>query len=334
MTVSGAVHTQTRAVYVVLPPQTLLLDVAGPLEVLRYANQQQSDIGFDCHYLATNQTQTTTIGLTLAGLEPLPAELPENAIVLISGSSSGAGLEAVNLMDITRERRVLSDWLRSTVRNDTMVVSICSGALIAAEAGLFDRHQCTTHADCLDALRKIAPLAQVLENRLFVEDGLRFSSAGISTGIDLLVHIVASLTSPVIAARIAQTMVVYLRRSGHDPQISPWLSGRNHIHPSIHKAQDAIMAAPADDWSLSHLADKAGLSQRHLSRLFRDHTGMSVVDYVNLMRVNLARDLISNSRLDMESVAERSGFASTRHLRRVWSEHNSHSPSHYRSHLS
>lgn len=326
MTESGGIQTKTIPVFVVLPPQTLLLDVAGPLEVLRYANQQQNEIHFDCHYVAANEAQTTTIGLTLAGLETLPEVLPENAMVLISGSSSVGVSEA----GVRNERRVLADWLRTTVRGDTTIVSICSGALIAADAGLFDKHQCTTHADCVGELRRIAPLAHVLENRLFVEDGKRFSSAGISTGIDLLLHIVSNLTTPIVAARIAQTMVVYLRRSGHDPQISPWLTGRNHIHPSIHKAQDAIMAAPAEDWSLLRLADKASLSQRHLSRLFREHTGMSVVDYVNLMRVNLARDLISNSRLDMESVAERSGFASTRHLRRVWSEHNSHSPSHYR----
>lgn len=326
MKTNGGTYPKTISVFVVLPPQTLLLDVAGPLEVLRYANQQQSEIHFDCHYVAVSVTQSTTIGLTLAGLEALPDTLPENARVLISGSSS----MSVSEPGVRHERRVLADWLRNTVRSDTTIVSICSGALIAAEAGLFDKHQCTTHADCIGELRRIAPLAQVLENRLFVEDEKRFSSAGISTGIDLLLHIVSNLTTPMVAARIAQTMVVYLRRSGHDPQISPWLSGRNHIHPSIHKAQDAIMAAPAEDWSLLRLADKAGLSQRHLSRLFREHTGMSVVDYVNLMRVNLARDLISNSRLDMESVAERSGFASTRHLRRVWSEHNSRSPSHYR----
>lgn len=85
----------------------------------------------------------------------------------------------------------------------------------------FDGRNCTTHADCVEGLRRIAPLSQVFENRLFVEDGNRFSSAGISTGIDLMLHVVSRLTSPAVAARIAKTMVVYLRRSGSDPQISP-----------------------------------------------------------------------------------------------------------------
>lgn len=314
-------------VFVLLPPQTLLLDVAGPAEVLRYANQQQSAVTFDLRYIGAQPSQTTTIGLSLSALEPLPDALPGNAWVLISGSSSTAKLSPTE----RRERRALSDWLRNTRRDDTTVISICSGALIAAEAGIFDGHQCTTHADCIKDLRALAPLAQVLENRLFVADRSIYSSAGISTGIDLLLHLVSTLISPVVAARIAQTMVIYVRRTANDPQASPWLSGRNHIHPSVHRAQDAIVADPAGDWSLGRLAKAAHLSERHLSRLFREHTGFSVVDYVNMMRINLARDFLAHSRLDMEAVAERSGFASARHLRRVWQQHHEGSPSFYRT---
>lgn len=323
MTESGGSATRIIPVFVLLPPQTLLLDVAGPLEVLRYANQEQNILRFDCRYVAASETQTTTIGLSLSGLEPLPEILPGGAMVVISGSSTAAQAE--------KERRHLSGWLRKVATEDTTVVSICSGALIAAQAGLFDQYQCTTHADCLDELRRLAPLAEVLDNRLFVEDGRRFSSAGISTGIDLMLHIVSTLTSPVVAARIAQTMVVYLRRTSRDPQISPWFSGRSHIHPTVHKVQDAIVADPARDWSLGALSRLANTSERHLSRLFREHAGLSVVDYVNLIRVNLARDILTNSRLDMETVAERSGFSSARHLRRVWQQHHAQPPASYRA---
>lgn len=325
--IGGGQHGRIIPVFVVLPPKTLLLDVAGPVEVLRYASDYQDEVGFDLTYLATGETQTTTIGLSLSGLAALPETLPADAMVMLCGGSS----METGQTDIGRERRVLADWLRRVLRGDTTVVSICSGALIGAEAGVFDGYQCTTHADCVSELRRLAPLSDVRENRLFVEDGRRFSSAGISTGIDLLLHIVSSLTSPAIAARIAQTMVIYVRRAANDPQISPWLSGRNHIHPSVHKAQDAIVADPSAEWSLDRLARVAGLSERHLSRLFREHAGLSVVDYVNLMRVNLARDILVNSRLDMEAVAERCGFASARHLRRVWQQHHAQPPSSYRT---
>lgn len=326
MTAAQDRRPRTVPVYTVLPPDTLLMDVAGPLEVLRYANTAQADIRFDCRFLAVSPSQTTSIGLTVAGLEPLPEILPDGAMVIVSGSTTTASDPA----RAQSERTVLIEWLKHAIRDSTTLVTICSGALLAGTAGLLDGRDCTTHASCIDELKQAAPAARVLENRLYVEDGQHFSSAGISTGTDLMLHIVAKLTSPAVSLTIARAMVIYLRRSGGDPQLSPWLSGRNHVHPAVHRAQDAIMGEPARDWSMAALARVAHLSERHLSRLFREHTGLSVTHYLNLMRVTLARDILGHSRLDMESVAERCGFASPRHLRRVWSQFNDLPPSRFR----
>ena len=313
-------------VFILVPPDTLLIDIAGPLEVLRYANGEHDRIRFDYRYISAKPRQQTSIGLVLDGLDPLPETLPEQAILVISGSLT------VGIEEIARDAELkdLKRWLARAVRPDTRLVTICSGALLAAAAGLMEGYQCTTHAECLDELRSLAPTASVLENRLYVEDGNRFSSAGISTGIDLMLHLVSRFASPQAALAAARKMVIYLRRSGQDPQLSPWLSGRNHIHPAIHRAQDAIMADPARDWSLPGLAAIAHLSERHLSRLFREHVGQSVVDYVNLMRVTLAQELLKQSRLDMESLAQRAGFASSRHMRRVFAQHHGLSPSAFR----
>ncbi len=313
-------------VFILVPPDTLLIDIAGPLEVLRYANGEQDRVRFDYRYISAKPRQQTSIGLVLDGLDPLPETLPEQAILVISGSLT------VGIEEIARDAELkdLKRWLAHAVRPDTRLVTICSGALLAAAAGLMEGYQCTTHAECLDELRALAPTASVLENRLYVEDGNRFSSAGISTGIDLMLHLVSRFASPQAALAAARKMVIYLRRSGQDPQLSPWLSGRNHIHPAIHRAQDAIMADPARDWSVPGLADIAHLSERHLSRLFREHVGQSVVDYVNLMRVTLAQELLKQSRLDMESLAHRAGFASSRHMRRVFAQHHGLAPSAFR----
>jgi transcriptional regulator GlxA family with amidase domain len=133
-----------------------------------------------------------------------------------------------------------------------------------------------------------------------------------------MLHIVSSLLGHVCALAIARHLVLYLRREGAEAQISPWLQGRNHIHPAVHRVQDAIIANPAADWSRARLAKIASASPRHLSRLFNEHAGMSLTDYINSLRVTLAHELLKSSRLDLERVAERSGFASSRQLRRVW----------------
>ncbi|MBC7311764.1 MAG: DJ-1/PfpI family protein, partial [Rhizobium sp.] len=176
MTVAPRPGRRTIPVYVVLPPHTLLMDVAGPVEVLRYANSEQDEILFDCHFVAAHAEQTTSIGLTLANLEPLPERLPDGAYVVISGSMGAVP----DPSSVAAERAEIARWLGHVVMPGITLVTVCSGALLAASAGLLDGHACTTHADCIDDLRRLAPTAQVLENRLFVEDGERFSSAGIS----------------------------------------------------------------------------------------------------------------------------------------------------------
>ncbi len=313
-------------VYVLLPPYTLLMDVAGPVEVLRRANIEQDDVLFDYQFIATQPSQTTSVGLTLADLRPLPDHIPNGAYVILSSSVTPPD----DAEDIEPELATLATWLKSAIRPGITLVTICSGAVLAARAGLMDGYACTTHAACLDEVREFAPTARVLDNRLYVEDRDRYSSAGITTGTDLMLHLASKLTSPMTALTIARHMVVYMRRTGAEPQLSPWLSGRNHVHPAIHRVQDAIMADPAGGWSLAELAGIGAMSARHISRLFQEHAGLSVTAYVNLMRVTLARDVLANSRLDMERVAEKSGFASPRHMRRVWSKYNALPPSHYR----
>lgn len=322
----GITGTQIIPVYIVVPPHILLLDVAGPAEVLRRANAEQTEIRFNLHYISSNPQQDSSVGLTLTGLEPLPDTVPDNAYIIVCGiidAPDGA-------VDPLPEHMAISAWLRNTYRQGMCLITICSGALLAGRAGLFDGYHCTTHALSVAELRAIAPAAHVHENRLFVEDNGRYSSAGISTGTDLLLHVVAKLTTPIVALNIARYMVVYMRRTGAEPQISPWLSGRNHMHPAIHRIQDAIIAEPAREWSLSELAEIGRMSMRNLTRVFQEQTGHTAGAYVNLIRVTLAKDILINSELDMENVAERTGFASARHLRRVWSKYNDMPPSYCR----
>ncbi|PYE87198.1 GlxA family transcriptional regulator [Phyllobacterium leguminum] len=315
-------------VFVVVPPRALLLDIAGPMEVLRKTNLEQQAIGFDVTYIGPSPRIGSSIGLELSGIAPLPETLPDDALVIISGAADEP-LGSL-LRDVAEERQQEAEivgWLRRCVRPGIKLVTICSGALLAARAGLLDGHECTTHHATIAELKRIAPLASVRENRLYVEHADRMTSAGITAGIDLMLYIVAREAGHAVALAVARYLVVYLRRSGGDPQFSPWLEGRNHIHPAIHRAQDAIAADPARDWSVTALADITATSPRNLSRLFNEHTGMSVTDYVNNLRIALAQELVKGSRLDMESVAEKAGFASTRQFRRAWNRIHDAPPS-------
>ncbi|MEO5757111.1 MAG: helix-turn-helix domain-containing protein [Mesorhizobium sp.] len=321
-------------VYVVIPPRLLLLDVAGPVEVLRKANLEQSVVHFDVSYVGPAHSIGTSIGLAVSGISRLPKFLPDNALVILAGSADHPLGErtTTDAAEQAHDGEIIG-WLKRTIRPSVCLVTICSGALLAARAGLLDNYECTTHHDCIVELARLAPTATVRENRIYVEDGKRLTSAGVTAGIDLMLHIVAQLASHACALSVARYLVIYLRRSGADPQLSPWLEGRNHIHPAIHRVQDAVTANPAKEWSVASLARLAAASPRNLSRLFNEHAGMSVTDFVNRTRVALAHDILTSSRLDLETVAMQSGFASTRQLRRAWGRLHPQPPSLMRSDL-
>ena len=314
-------------VLVVLPPRALLLDLAGPLEVLRIAGTVQDRVAFNIAFAAPQPVTQSSIGLTLSGAGPLPATAPPGAVILLPGSTDRVlGPPPDRQGDAQAEAQIVA-WLRATVKPGHLLVTVCDGALLAGRAGLLDGYACTTHHESCARLAAIAPRARVVENRLFVEDRDRCSSAGVTAGVDLMLHLVSGWAGPAASVAAARSLVVYMRRGPDDPQLSPWLEGRSHLHPVVHRAQDAIAADPKRDWSLAELGRVAGASPRNLSRLFGVHAGTTVTDSVSRGRIALARDLIEQTDLAMEQVAEQAGFASARHMRRVWRRFHPTAPS-------
>lgn len=308
----------TEVLFVVLP-DTLLLDLAGPAETLRLANQALQRGGaapaFRLRFVAPQERLPSSVGLDLAGLEPLPAVLAAGSRVVLLGRTGSAG-------DVVRRQRpwlATRDWLARTVApalGDVSLATVCAGALLAADAGLVGTRRVTTHHELLDDLARLAPAAQVQDNRVFVEDGPLLSSAGITAGIDLALHLVARHGGTALASAVARTMVAYTRRGPHDPQRSPLLARRDHLHPAVHRAQDAVCAAPDADWSAERLAAAAHVTPRHLGRLFRQHVGLTPRDWVEQVRSELARHALERGAGPAEA-ATLAGLGSTRRLRRA-----------------
>ena len=309
-------------VYFILPPRTLLLDVAGPAEALRMANRYQKDVRFELHFAGPDQQIESSIGLKLSEISKLPSSLPRDAMIVVSGDADGPGS--------TKGHLRIVEWLGEIDARHKRLVFICSGALLAGHAGILDHKACTTHHSDCDKLRRIAPNAKVLDNRIYVVDGNVYTTAGVTAGIDLMLHLIAEIAGPLCAVSTARNMVVYMRRTGGDPQLSPWLENRNHIHPAIHRIQDAISADPAHHWTLLELAGIAHSSPRHLARLFQTHTRTTPVAYLNRLRIALARQLLTNSQLPLDHVAEQAGFGSSRQLRRVWMQYHATPPASWR----
>jgi transcriptional regulator GlxA family with amidase domain len=313
-----------RTVVFALLPEVVLLDVAGAAEAFRLASQLVPE-SYELQFVGTSSSLRSCVGLQLHQLQRLPAEVPDHSVVVITGVSSvSLDLESAPVKQLTA-------WLAKVARNDTVtLMCVCSGSLLAAQAGLLMGRECTTHHELIERLMRMEPSATVHGNRIFVEDGRVLTSAGVTSGIDLALHFIGRELGHKIAVAVARDLVVYMRRTTADPQLSAWVMHRNHIHPAVHKVQDAVARKPAADWTSKKLAAVACMSARNLGRLFAEHAGCSPLDYVQRLRVAVAREMVMNSDLALERVAERSGFSSAHHLRRVWRRWESVSPAEFR----
>ena len=323
-----ATRRQRRvAVHFVLLPDSLILDWAGPAEALRIANQvllgQGQEAVFELHFVGPSASTRSSVGACISQIETLPelgtSQAPETDacdwVVLVGQPGRRVDLAHA-------EGRAVLHWLRSLrlQAGRLELLCVCAGAVIAAHAGLLARHRATTHHQHLEELREVEPHCEVVQNRVFVLDPPLSSSAGVTTGIDLMLHRIAGECGPAVTAQVAQTLVVALRRGPQDPELSPFLNHRNHLHPALHRVQDAVCAAPAEDWDSARLAAVAHVTPRHLGRLFREHTGLSPRAWVEQVRAALAGQALTQGH-DARLARELAGFASTRQMRQALVRH-------------
>ncbi len=306
----------------VISPHSLLLDIAGPAEAFRLANLHRQARGlpsrFRLRFAGPLPAVTTSVGLGLIELEPLPERFVAPTWVVVVGQPSA------RVAQPTPAIMQAADWLRRMLgraleQGDEphRLVGICSGALLAARAGMLAGRRCTTHHELLNLLRQMAPAAQVIGNRVFVVDGTIATSAGITAGIDLALHLIAEECGEALAAAVAEDMVVYMRRSPQDPELSPFLIHRRHLHAAVHRVQDAIIERPDFDWNMEALGKVGHATGRHLLRLFLEHAGVSPLHYLRSIRLERARQALECG-ASVGQAAEDAGFSSPLQLRRAW----------------
>lgn len=208
-------------------------------------------------------------------------------------------------------------FLRKAAAVSRRVASICTGAHALAEAGLLDGRRVTTHWCYARELQRLFPKARVEEDRIFIQDGPIWTSAGMTACIDMSLALVEADLGPEASRSIAKTMVVYHRRSGGQSQFSALLE----LEPKSDRIQNALAYAKSNlrkDLGVDELADAANLSRRQFSRSFRAETGQSPARAVETLRVESARAMIESSSHPIEIVARETGFADPERMRRAF----------------
>ncbi|MFF5427236.1 MULTISPECIES: GlxA family transcriptional regulator [unclassified Streptomyces] len=208
------------------------------------------------------------------------------------------------------------------------VASVCTGAFALAAAGLLDGRRATTHWEHAAELARRFPGAEVTPDAIHVRDGEVWTSAGVTAGIDLCLALVEEDRGPEAARAVARDLVVFLQRPGGQSQFSAASRTPPTRHPVVRPLLDAVVADPAADHGAPALARRAGVSVRHLARLFREQTGVTPAAYVERVRVEAARLLLEGG-ASVTGAAARSGLGSDESLRRAFARHVGVTPSAY-----
>ncbi|MCD0485574.1 AraC family transcriptional regulator [Streptacidiphilus sp. ASG 303] len=290
-----------------LVPGLHLLDLAGPAQV--FSTAADLGHGYRLHYTAEQEDVPTAQGLPVRARTDWPALGPED-LVVVPGWRAPTLHGHGELAPATLRRLAAHHAAGGTV------ASVCAGADALGRAGLLDGRRCTTHHDVQDELARRHPAAHVVRDVLYVEDDRVVTSAGIASGIDLALHLVAVRHGPGAAARVARAMVVYARRNGDEQQASAMLRHRAHLSDAVHRVQDLLDARFADRFSLADLAAAARVSERTLTRRFTEATGLTPLRYQQLLRTERAEHLIGRG-ATVEAAARAVGFQDARMLRRL-----------------
>ena len=193
-----------RDVGILVFDEVEVLDFAGPFEVFAVTNSLNQDAVFSTYTLAESPAAIRARN----GLEILPTRTLESAAPAILVVPGGFGTRPL------LRRPALLDWIRRTAGAAELVVSVCTGSLVLGAAGLLDGLTATTHFAALDELRAIAPRAEVVGDRRFIDHGKIVTAAGISAGIDVSLHVVGRLLGPEVARRTADYMEYHWRDDG------------------------------------------------------------------------------------------------------------------------
>jgi len=299
------------------------LDVTGPMDVFSEANRflEPQD-----HYR-----------LEVIGVER--AVMPcSNGLSLNAHRHFSEALEAYDLLLVAGGPQLpfmdfgvaFDAWLRDACGAARRFGSICNGAFMLARAGLLEGRTVTTHWNDAPALAALCPSTQVESDRLYVQDGELYTSAGVTAGIDLSLYLLAQDYGPEVALSVAKRLVVFTQRSGGQSQFSPFLTPHAEPTSAVAMVQLYVLANLTGDLTIADLANAANMSARNFSRVFAKEAKVTPAEFVERARVDAARVLLESTRSPLKTVAYQCGFRDAQHMRSVFSRRLGVTPQQFR----
>jgi transcriptional regulator GlxA family with amidase domain len=305
-----------------------LLDLAGPLETLRMASTHPDFSGgplvYETHVVSAEGGPVMTCDGVALMTEPL-ASLKGRAIdTLIAPGGPDA-------REVTADARLIR-WVKARAPKCRRVCSVCTGSFLLAKAGLLKGKRAATHWTHCNMLREQHPDIEVEPDAIYVKDGKVWSSAGVTTGIDLALALIEEDFGREVAMHVARILVVYLRRTGGQSQYSVLLAAQSEADADRFAALERWIAENlTQDLRVEKLAEKAGMSARNFARRYAEMRKMTPARAVEAIRVDAAKRALEESDERMPQIARRCGFSDEDQMRVAFARQIGISPGAYRT---
>ena len=315
-----ATDTAPHHVVALLYDGIQMLDVTGPVDALASANSLGARYRVT-HVSITGRDVIASSGARL-GVDAAADQLgqPIDTLLVPGAPDWQASISDTALVTTVRTLAVRS----------ARTVAICAGAFPLAATGLLAGRRAATHWRLAKHLAARFPDITVDTAAIFVTDGRYTTSAGVTAGIDLTLSLIERDHGPAVARDVARDLVVFMARPGDQSQFSVRIEANPTTNTVVRAAMNTITADPTANHSLNHLAAAAGVSPRHLSRLFHAETGHTPQHFVDRVRLESACNLLTGGQHSLDHIAEASGVGSSASLRRLFQRELGITPSAYR----
>ncbi len=309
-------------------PNGQLLDIAGPLQMFAGANDEQS-----------RQVYRIEIAAPEAGPFPTSSGVRLVADTAFAQITNGRLARIDTLITVGGEPGMRQELARGAITKIVSraigrvprVASVCNGTFFLAASGALDGRRAATHWSEVSALKRFRPAVRVDGDAIHIVDGGIWTSAGVTAGMDLALAMIETDLGRNTALAIARRHVVFRIRPGGQSQFSAEFAAQSVGSAKLRALTEKVTTQPRADWRTDVLAAEIGVSQRSLSRLFRASLSISPADFIERVRIDLARRSLLETDRDVENIAIACGFGSLRRMDRAFARRIATSPTEFRS---
>lgn len=315
---------KTRTVALPIFPNLQSLDATGPGQVFGSANQLLGVEAYRIRFVATKAGAVkTTAGFALAA-DALRAVPPKSVDTLIVPGGDDGGVRGA-----LRDKELMA-WIAAAAKEARRACSVCSGAFLLAATGTLNGKRVATHWSATADLQRVHPDITVDAEAIYVNEGRCWTSAGVTTGIDMALALLEDDHGREAAMAVARQLVVYMRRPGHQTQFSAALNAQDVKDDKLANLASWVEANLSKRLDVETLAARVAMSPRSFHRHMQDELGLSPAKFVESVRLDTARRLLDERTLDLARIADRAGFSGPDHLIRAFARRFGVTPAAYR----